>query len=181
MRALDIKDVKLLEGRINSVRAETVSVKRVNVQSVEFTHCDLSSLRWTGGKISKTWFNDCKLLGARFDGTILENLAFTDCKLDYSILSHIRSSGPVMFIRCSFREAEFDGCDFAHSLFEECDLTLVNFGHGKYIGCDLRGNDLSAVNGAHNLKGVVLNYSQLTELAEALATELDITFGNEGS
>lgn len=179
MRTLDVKDVGLLDGKIHSVRAESAIMRGVNVRSVEFTRCELSSLRWTGGKISRTRFDACKLLGARFDHVTLEHVVFTDCKMDYSTLAQIRASGPVIFIRCSLRETEFNGCNFARSLFDECDLALANFGPGGYTGFDLRGNDLSAVNGTHHLKRVVIDRAQLIQLAEALAAELDVTFGDD--
>ena len=74
---------------------------------------------------------------------------------------------------------EFTGCDLADSLFDDCDLRLTDFGRGSYRGCDLRGNDLSAVSGAHHLKRVVIDRAQLMQLAEALAVELDVTFGDD--
>jgi uncharacterized protein YjbI with pentapeptide repeats len=178
-RALDVRDVRLLDGKIHAVRAEAASMTGARLQSVEFTRCDLGSLRWSGGKVSRTRLDSCRLLGARFENMTLEHVVFTDCKMDYATLAHIRTSGPVMFIRCSLREADFTSCDLAGSLFYECDLVLANFGKGKYAGCDLRGNDLSAVNGAHNLKRVVVDRAQLLQLAEALAAELEVSFGDD--
>jgi uncharacterized protein YjbI with pentapeptide repeats len=84
-----------------------------------------------------------------------------------------------MFVRCSLREADFESCDFTRSLFDECDLDLANFGHGRYAGCDLRGNDLSAVKGTNNLKSVIIDRGQLIQLAEAIASELAVTFGDD--
>lgn len=179
VRALDVKDVRLLDGKIHSVWAEAASMTEVHIRSVEFTRCELGSLRWTGGKISRTRFDACRLLGARFENVTLEHVVFTDCKMDYAMLDQIRAKGPVMFVRCSLRESEFTGCDLASSLFDECDLFLANFGPGRYMGCDLRGNDLSAVNGTHHLKRVVIDRAQLMQLAEALAAELDMTFGDD--
>lgn len=179
VRAMEVKDVRILNGRVNSLRAETASMKGVNVASVDFTRCELGSLRWAGGKISRTRFDSCKMLGARFTDVTLEHVTFIDCKMDYSMFDQIRTSGPVMFIRCSLREAEFSGCDFSRSLFDECDLVLADFGQGKYLGCDLRGNDLSAVRGTHHLRRVVIDRHQLIQLAEALAAQLEVTFGDE--
>ncbi len=64
-----------------------------------------------------------------------------------------------MFAGCSLREAEFTGCGLAGALFEDCDLHLAVLGRGNYRKCDLRGNDLSAVSGAHHLKHAVINRS----------------------
>jgi uncharacterized protein YjbI with pentapeptide repeats len=179
VHALDVQDVRLLDGKIGSVRAEATSMAGARVGSVEFTGCDLGSLRWTGEKISRTRFDACKLLGARFECVTMEHVVFTDCKMDYAMLDQVRASGPVMFVRCSMREAEFTGCDLAGSLFDECDLFLSAFGPGRYKGCDLRGNDLSTVKGTHHLRQVVIDRAQLARLAEALAVELDVTFGDD--
>jgi hypothetical protein len=64
-------------------------------------------------------------------------------------------------------------------LFDDCDLRLTGFGPGSYRGCDLRGNDLSAISGAHHLEHVVIDHAQTIQLAESLAAELDVTFGDE--
>ena len=177
-RALDVADAALLGGKVRAVRAEQAALTRVDVRSVEFTGCELGSLRWAGGKISRARFDGCKLLGARFEGVSLEHVVFTGCKLDYALFDKVRATGPVLFAGCSLREAEFSGCSLPGSLLDDCDLALAAFGPGGYRGCDLRGNDLSAVLGAHHLKRVVLDRAQVLQLASALAGELEINFGD---
>lgn len=44
-------------------------------------------------------------------------------------------------------------------------------------GLDLRGNDLSQLRGLSSLKKVVIDRAQTFQLAEALAAELDVTYG----
>jgi uncharacterized protein YjbI with pentapeptide repeats len=179
MRALDLQDATLQDGKVHSVQAENASMKRVSARSLQFTECNIGMLRWHEGKISKVWFNDCKLLGARFDQVVLEHVAFTNCKLDYSTFSQVRASGPVMFDRCSLREVDFEGCNLTRALFDECDLFLANFGSGRYAKCDLRGSDLSTVKGVNNLKSAIIDRGQLLQLAEAMASEPDLTFGDD--
>ena len=103
------------------------------------------------------------------------------CKLDYATFDQIRATGPVLFVRCSLREVEFTGCDLSGSLLDDCDLGLTDFGRGSYRGCDLRGNDLSALTSTRHLKYVVIDRAQTMQLAEALAVELDMTFGDDES
>jgi uncharacterized protein YjbI with pentapeptide repeats len=91
LRALDLKNVRLLHGKIRALRAERATITGVRIDSVEFTGCDLSSLRWAGGKISRVRFDTCKLLGARFEGVTLEHVVFTGCKLDYAMLDQVRA------------------------------------------------------------------------------------------
>lgn len=109
----------------------------------------------------------------------LEHVVFTGCKLDYALFDKARATGPVLFVRCSLREAEFNGCSLPGSLLDDCDLSLTVFGPGSYRGCDLRGNDLSSVLGAHHLKRVILDRAQVLQLASALAAELDVSFGDD--
>ena len=179
VRALDLADVRLLHGKIRALRAGRASITAVRVDSVEFTGCDLSSVRWTGGRISRVRFDGCKLVGARFEAMIAEHVVFTGCKLDYATLDQIRAAGPVLFAGCSLREAEFSGCELAGSLFDDCDLRMTGFGPGRYRSCDLRGNDLSALTGAPHLKHVIIDHVQTIQLGEALAAELDVTFGDD--
>jgi uncharacterized protein YjbI with pentapeptide repeats len=94
------------------------------------------------------------------------------------LLSRIRAAGPVMFTGCSLREAEFADCYLTGSLFSRCDLTLASFGPGRYARCGVRDNDLSTVTGVRYLKKVILDRAQLMQLAEALAAELRVTFGD---
>lgn len=176
--ALELKDVTLVTGKIGKVRTGETSMTGTQVRSVEFAGCELGSLRWTGGKISRTRFSDCQLVGARFEDVTLDHVLFAGCKMDYAMLSRIRAAGPVMFTGCSLREAEFADCHLAGSLLSRCDLTLASFGPGRYPGCDLRDNDLATVSGVHHLKKVILDRAQLMQLAEALAVQLSVTFGD---
>jgi hypothetical protein len=52
MRAVELKDRTLWQGKIHALRAERASMTALDVHSVEFTGCELGSLRWTRGKIS---------------------------------------------------------------------------------------------------------------------------------
>jgi uncharacterized protein YjbI with pentapeptide repeats len=111
----------------------------------------------------------------------MDSVMFTDCKLDYATFDRVRAGGPVLFVRCSLREAVFTGCYLAGCLFHECDLPAAEFGPGTYRGCDLRGHELSAITGVHHLKNVVLDRVQVLQLAEALTAQLGVTFAGEAA
>jgi uncharacterized protein YjbI with pentapeptide repeats len=179
MQELDLADAQLLRGKIHGLRSGQATITATRMDSVEFTRCDLFSLRWTGGKISRVRFDACRLLGARFDGITVEHVVFTGCKLDYATLDQIHATGPVLFAGCSLREAAFTGCSVAGSLFDDCELWLTDFGVGNYRGCDLRGNDLSALTGASHLEHVIIDQAQTMQLGVALATELEMTLGDD--
>jgi len=179
LHALDLARAHLVRGKIRGLRAERAAITAVRMDSVEFAGCDLSSPRWTGGKLSRVRFGNCRLLGARFDEMTVEHVAFIDCQLDYATFDQIRATGPVLFAGCSLREAALGRCSLAGSLFHDCDLRLTGFGPGNYRGCDLRGNDLSALTGASHLKHAIIDRAQVMQLGEALAAEMEMTFGDE--
>jgi uncharacterized protein YjbI with pentapeptide repeats len=177
--ALDLAGAHLVRGKISMLSAGQATISAARMDSVEFTGCNLSSLRWTGGKLSRVRFDTCKFLGARFEGVTMEHVVFTGCRLDYATLDQVRAAGPVLFADCSLREAELTGCDLAGSLFDGCDLRPAAFGPGHYRGCDLRGNDLSALTGVWHLKRVIIDHAQAMQLGEALAAQLEVTFGED--
>jgi len=178
LAALELAGAYLLHGRVRKLRAVGARITGTRMGSVEFSGCDLSSLRWQDGKISRVRFDGCKFLAARIQDVTMEHVVFTGCKLDYAALDQIRATGPVLFAGCSLREAEFTGCDLAGSAFDACDLRLTGFGPGHYRGCDLRGNDLSALASASHLRHVIIDRAQTVQLGEALAAELQASFGD---
>lgn len=178
LRALELANTQVYDGRISEVSAQRVDLDRVRMSSVEFTGCDLASLTLSNSRLSRVRFTDCRLLGARLDGLVLEDVVFQDCKLDYGTLTDIVAKGPVVFVGCSLIETELDGCDLSGVAFEDCALRATSFHAGTYRGTDLRGNDLSVMSGAVNLKRIVIDRYQLADLSLVLADELGITIAD---
>jgi len=58
-------------------------------------------------------------------------------------------------------------------------LRLTEFARGKYQNCDLRGNGFSTVRGIAEPRKVIIDRAQQTQLVEALAAELDVTYGED--
>jgi uncharacterized protein YjbI with pentapeptide repeats len=124
-------------------------------------------------------FTNCKLLGAQFADLTLEHVVFANCKLDYATVERLKAAGPVIFSTCSLVEAQFEACDLSGIALDGCSMHLTEFVRGTYRGCDLRGNDLASVRGVANLHGAVIDRAQALQLAEALAADLGVTFGDE--
>lgn len=179
LRELDLADTHLMDGRVTGLKAQRVRLDELRVDSVEFSGCDLSSLHWAKSKISRVVFRDCKLMGATLEDLTFDNVLFENCKLDYSTLTRIRAAGPVIFSKCSLREITFAAAELGTALVDDCDLRLTRFDGGKFRGLDLRGNDLSQLRGIASLRQVVIDRAQIPQLAEALADELDVTYGED--
>lgn len=172
VRALDLDDLKLLDGQVRGLRTESATWARLRIDSVEFTGCDLSSLRLSESKLTRVRFTNCKMLGAALEEVTAEHVVFDHCKLDYATLTGLRAKGPMIFTGTVLREAQFTRCDLGAALFDGCDLTLAEFDQGTYKGCDLRGNDLSTIRGVTNLRGVRIERPQTLHLAESLIADL---------
>lgn len=179
LRSLDLGHVRLLVGRVKELRTAHMAFTDVRADSVEFSGCDFSSLSWTASKLTRVRFAACKLLGAQFADLTLEHVVFANCKLDYATMERLKAAGPVVFSDCSLVEAKYEACDLSGVALDGCSLDLTEFARGTYRGCDLRGNDLSSARGVANLHGVVIDRAQTLQLAEALAADLGVTFGDE--
>ena len=178
-RSLDLEHVRLLTGKVQELRTARAGFTEVRGDSVEFSGCNFSSLNWTASKLTRVRFTNCKLLGAQLTDMTMDHVVFADCKLDYATVERLKTVGPVVFSGCSLAEAQFDGCDLSSALFDACAMELTEFSRGTYRGCDLRGNDLSSARGVANLHGIVIDRAQTFQLAEALAFDLSVTFGDE--
>ncbi|MFC4630103.1 pentapeptide repeat-containing protein [Promicromonospora alba] len=178
LRALELTNTQLYDGRINEVSAERADFDQVRMSSVEFTGCDLASLTLSNSRLSRVRFTNCRLLGARLKDLVLEDVVFQDCKIDYATLTNVTAKGPVVFVGCSLIETDLDGCDLSSVAFEDCVLRGTSFQAGTYRGTDLRGNNLSGISGAGNLKRVTIDRYQLADLSLVLANELGITIAD---
>ncbi|GAA4918988.1 pentapeptide repeat-containing protein [Streptomyces coeruleoprunus] len=178
LRALDLADVQLLTGRIADLRAAQFRLSEVRVNSVVFDTADLGNARWSDSKLSRVVFRNCRVMGATLAGLTLEDVLFDNCRLDYCTFEKNRAVGPVVFSKCSLTEASFFDCDLSGAVFDDCVLRRTEFGKGRYQGTDLRGNDLSAVFGVASLSKVIVDRVQQADMAHALLSELEVTFGD---
>ncbi|MGC0317482.1 pentapeptide repeat-containing protein [Kitasatospora acidiphila] len=176
LRDLDLADTSLITGRVTRLRADRVRLDKIRLDSVEFDACDLAAARISDSKLTRVVFRNCKIMGASLSNLTLDNVLFENCKLDYASFEQIRASGPVAFSKCVLTEASFNGCDLSGAVLDSCTLQLTELGRGKYKDLDLRGNDLTSLQGVANLTKVIIDRAQQAELAEALIAELDVTF-----
>ncbi|WP_405088151.1 pentapeptide repeat-containing protein [Microbispora sp. NBC_01389] len=179
LRELSLAGTHLIDGRVTGLTTQRATWRGTRLHTVEFSGCDLSGLDWSGSTLTRVVFIDCKLMGAALDGLVLEDVLFERCRLDYATLIRLRTSGPVIVSDCSLREATVTACDLTRAAFTGCDLHQTTFDGGTYRGCDLRGNDLSGVRGATSLTKVTIDRSQMPGLAQAVAAELGVVFGED--
>jgi uncharacterized protein YjbI with pentapeptide repeats len=179
VRQVSLSGGRLSNGRIHEVEARKVTLEGVRIDSADIEKCVWNSLDMSGCNLSRVIFRGCKILGARFCESKWANVVFDGCRIEYSDIDAIRATGPIVFVNTTLKEVRISDCILTDSVIKNCQLRSVEFVRGEYGGLDLRGTDLSAVRGAANLDGVLINPTQRDELAEALVAELDLHYPQE--
>ncbi|MGH3870571.1 MAG: pentapeptide repeat-containing protein [Pseudonocardiaceae bacterium] len=180
VRHISVTGGRLTSGRMVKIEAERVTFTEVRFNSEQIEHCLFVSSEWDHCSLSRVVFRDCKILGASFIKNKWANVLFDRCKIEYSTFESINSSAPVVFVDTQFRQVTFTGCNFPQGHMSGCELASVEFFGGGYHEFDLRGNDLSTIRGAANLNGVFVSSAQRWQLAEALVSELDLHYLQDG-
>jgi uncharacterized protein YjbI with pentapeptide repeats len=180
VRQLSITDRRLSNGRISRINAQRATLNRVSIQSAYIESCVFTSAEWVECILNRVIFRDCKILGATFSGGKWANVVFDECKIEYAEFDSIRATAPVAFLNTVFSEVTFEGCDLPGGHMSGCQLRKVEFVGGGFHEFDLRHTDLSTIRGAANLAGAVVSPGQRQELAEALVSELDFHYLDEG-
>lgn len=181
IRQLSIAERILSNGRISKIEAQRATFSRANFQSARIEHCVFGSAEWDECTLSRVVFRNCKILGATFSDNKWANVIFDGCKIEYTSFESVQASAPVVFVDTSFKEVTFVGCDLPGGHMSGCELKDVEFVGGGYDEFDLRGNDLSTIRGAANLDGAVISSAQRHELAEALVSELNFRYIDDGA
>jgi uncharacterized protein YjbI with pentapeptide repeats len=179
LRDLDLLDAQLFAGQVKNISTQRTALEGVAISSVEFVSSVIGTLAWNGSRTSRTVFRGCKIMAAAISSVTFRDVLFEKCRLDYSEFRTVRAERALVFDRCVLTEAAFTGCDLSNSTFRDCTFEGTQFGEGRYRGCDLRGNDLSAIRGAAALQGVVIDRLQTEQLTASLMSELDVTFGED--
>ncbi|HZX08040.1 pentapeptide repeat-containing protein [Kribbella sp.] len=179
VRHLIVADTTLSGGRLRQIEAERVTFGQVTLQSIVIDRCVLMSSDWMDCALSRVLFRDCKILGANFVDNKWSNVVFENCRIEYATFDSIRASTPVVFVDSRFKEVRFQRSELPGGHMSGCTLDAVEFDGGTYTDFDFRHTDLSAIRGAGNLNGILIDVIQRQELAEALVSELDLRYAEE--
>jgi uncharacterized protein YjbI with pentapeptide repeats len=160
--------VGLVEARIASGRLTATTFRTV----------DFSTSRWEDTKVERCTFVRCTFMGANLADVAAENVIFEDCRLDYAYLTALRAVGSVAFVRCSMREATFQGCRLPDVVFADCTLADTEFSGCDLRGADFRGSNIELIQGVESFRGTTLEAGQLHQLTTALAKDFGIAIAD---
>jgi uncharacterized protein YjbI with pentapeptide repeats len=113
----------------------------------------------------------------RMTGTRLNKLIATDWKMNdvKANLMQMRFGKirKAHFIKCDFRNADFQATDLTGCVFEKCDLEEAEFSECKLKGTDFRGSNISNMRvGVEEIRGAVFDMEQAMKLLGLLGVEI---------
>ncbi|HEX6345055.1 pentapeptide repeat-containing protein [Umezawaea sp.] len=159
-----VSDVDLSESRLAPLELSDVRFEEVNLANAVLA--DVTAQRVD--------FLRCQAIGLRVSLGLASDIYAEDCRFDYATFGIDQVKNAVVFRRCSFREAVFVG-DLSNVVFDECEMSQVEFEATRASGCDLTTSRISDVSGLLTLRGAKIEAFQASFLGAQFAKEAGLT------
>jgi len=197
-------DTWIADGDYEQIEQSGLELTEVSAPGARFLDCTLSSSVITGGDLEGSTWRGGGLRQVRFVGTQLARSVWHGLDLDGCALSGVELFGSRLR-KIVFRGGMLQGVNLRQArledvVFEDCTLRDVDLGAAtlqrvSFPGCrieqidltgmtarqvDLRGAKIEISRGLDRLRGVVIDYSQLMELAPMLAAQLGLEVRTSG-
>lgn len=105
--------------------------------------------------------------------SLLKNVYFKSSKVDLANFRFARLEN-VIFEDCIVNGLDFYSAKLKNVDFRNCRIIDVEFSDSHLINVDLSRSELESIKGLKSMKGVCITYSQLMQLAPAMAVELGL-------
>ena len=103
----------------------------------------------------------------------VESLLIEDCRLGFTNLAGTTVRD--LLIRATrIDELDLSGVEAQRVRFEDCRVGTLRLSGGSLSDVDLRGLEMSVVDGVDSLGGTTISWEQLTELAPLMAARLGL-------
>jgi uncharacterized protein YjbI with pentapeptide repeats len=109
-------------------------------------------------------------------GAALERVTFDRGRLDYVNLRRAKLN-QVQFMACRVEELDLGTAELTEVRFVDCEIGKLLLGGATLADVDLRGAELTALEGVGSLAGATISETQLALLGPALAEHLGIRVG----
>ena len=152
---------------------------KLEMTDVLLDRCNLANSVLHESIIYRTQWSACRLTGIDASNSSFMHTVFDKCIID---LGNFRftSFKNVNFRSCMLNDAEFGGADLRGVRFSDCILKQTQFSGAKLKGTDLRGSDIDGLGiPPENLRGVIIDPSQLTVLAGSLIKHFGLIVQND--
>lgn len=155
MSDIDLTEATLYPLAVSDTRLKGVDLSNTSIQEATFRRTE-----WLEGRA----------IGLRLSAERLEDVYIEGVRIDYATIHIEQVKGLVVFRNCSFRETEIGG-DLSGIVFDECELTGVQFRARTAKGADLKTSRLDGAYGLLSLRGAAITAEQALSIADQLAME----------
>lgn len=186
-------DRELENGTLEDFSWSGLAAHRASLHRVRITRADMISLDMRQGGFVDMQLEHGVLSGmiaveslwrrvlvksSRADGMVAYSSQFFDVQIQSTRMdqANLRSGRMrnVDFIGCSLREVDFAGASLRNVSFDDCDITGADFTGAKMKNVDLRHARFEFLNGFSGLRGALMTYQQVIQLAPILARQAGI-------
>jgi uncharacterized protein YjbI with pentapeptide repeats len=157
--------VELVNTNLEGSRLHSLKLSDANVLNIRASNSD-----WSYSRLVDVTFTNCALVGLTLADGHIRSTTFRGCKLDLANLRHC-ALRDVTFESCSLRSVDLYGATLSGVRIDDCDLVESDFRDVNVRDLDLRGSRLLDLHGVTSLKGSIIDFDQLVELAPSLALE----------
>jgi uncharacterized protein YjbI with pentapeptide repeats len=137
------------------------------------TDRDWANERALGLEARRVEIHRCRLTGTELAEATLVDITFTDCRLDLVGLRNATLER-VVFQDCRMEECDLYEASLTDVLFERCRLPKARFTGAKLQRVELRGCDLTGLDGVDALRGARMPWHDVLQNAPLFATALGL-------
>jgi uncharacterized protein YjbI with pentapeptide repeats len=159
-----VSDMDLTGATLCPLVVSDARLRGVDLSNTSIQEAALRRVEWLHGRA----------IGLRLSADRLEDVYIEGVGLDYATIHIERVKAVVVFRSCSFREVEISG-DLSDVVFDECELTGVQFAARTARGADLRTSRLDGAHGLLSLCGAEITSEQALSIADQLAAEAGLS------
>jgi uncharacterized protein YjbI with pentapeptide repeats len=153
----------------------------VGFDRARFATCLLTDVRATAWSLVDATLLDVVVDGGRFGAVIahgsdLTRVRFADLKVDYVDLRNA-TLVDVTLAGCTIGELDLAGADVRDLRLVDCTIGSLVLEEARCRSVDLRGAEVTRLDGVAGLRGCTINVAQLVGWAPGMAAELGIAVG----
>jgi uncharacterized protein YjbI with pentapeptide repeats len=171
-------DLELRRSRLFRSALTSCRMHRMHLTDVLVEGCDWSGADLEEATLTRVHFRDCRMSALSVARSSLRDVLFSDCRIDDANL-RMCDLERVTFDCDDLRSADFSGTTFKNARLFDCNLTGADFSKVAARGTRLHGSVLMELKGAGDLRGVVIDSTQLVPLGVQVLGAIGIAVEDE--
>lgn len=174
----EAKNVYFKQCQLLAVSLSTLSLPALTLKDCLLSNCEAAGLDCNSAYFEHTTVSNSRTSGIQLYESKQKQVTYIDCKLDLANFSgsHLKH---VRFENCLLQNADFTNVSFEKVEFIGCELEKANFSNARVKSLNLRSSKLVGIIGTTSLKGAMVTYDQLLELAPSLAQDVGLVIASD--